>query len=222
LLRKYLSIVSNVLRNTYLENYPTFNHSIMKKSILLLSTFILLFLLYSCGGIGEKKVEDLKSSDYTTESALGLYEISVPKYMKVASDLNLDASMQFQNIYKETYLAIIDEDKSDFVEAFEELGEYDSSLSTIGNYRKIQVDYFMESLDVISQDAPKALIIDGMAAEQVDFKGRVAGVDFDIFYVMTFVEGRNDLYMIMTWTLANSEETYKETFYLMADSFREI
>lgn len=194
----------------------------MKRSISLLSTFLLLFLLYSCGGIGEKKVGDLKSSDFTTESALGLYEISVPKYMKKASELNMDASMQFINIYNETGLAIIDEDKSDFVEAYEELLEYDSSLSTIGNYRKIQVDYFMERMDVISQDAPKKITIDGMAAEQVEFTGRPADLDYDFFYIMTFVEGRNDLYMIMTWTLGDSQETYKETFYFMVDSFREL
>ena len=178
--------------------------------------------MYSCGGIGGKKADDLKSSDFTTESALGLYEISVPKYMKEASDLNMEASMQFHNIFKETYLAIIDEDKSDFVEAYEELGAFDSSLSTIGNYRKIQLDFFMDRLDVISQDAPNKFTIDGMDAEQVEFTGRVADVDSDIFYMMTFVEGRNDVYMIMTWTLGNSEQTYKETFYLMVDSFREL
>jgi hypothetical protein len=194
----------------------------MKKSISLLSTYVLLFLLYSCGGIGGKKVEDLKSSDYTTESALGLYEISVPKYMKVATDLNMEASMQFNNIYKETYLAIINEDKSDFVEAYDELGAYDNSLSTIGNYRKVQLDYLMTGLDVISQDAPRQLTIDGMDAEQVEFTGRVADVDSDIFYMITFVEGRNDIYMIMAWTLGNSEEKYRETFYHMVDSFREL
>jgi hypothetical protein len=194
----------------------------MKRSISLLSTFVLLFLLYSCGGIGGKKAEDLKSSDFTTESALELYEISVPKYMEEASDLNMEASMQFRNIDKESYLAIIDEDKSDFVEAYKELGAYDSSLSTIGNYRKIQLDYFMERLEVISQSAPKQLNIDGMDAEQVEFTGRVAVVDSDIFYMMTFVEGRNDVYMIMTWTLGNTEETYIETFYHMVDSFREL
>jgi len=195
---------------------------IMKKSISLLSTYVLLFLLYSCGEIGGKNVEDLESSDYTTESALGLYEISVPKYMKEASDLNMEASLQFNNIYKETYLAIIDEDKSDFMEAYEELGAFDNSLSTIGNYRKIQLDYFMARLDVINQDVPRQLTIDGMDAEQVEFTGRVADVDSDIFYMMTFVEGRNDVYMIMTWTLANSKETYRETFYHMVDSFREL
>ena len=194
----------------------------MKKSISLLSTLGLLFLLYSCGGIGAKKADDLKSSDFTTESASGLYEISVPKYMKEVSHLNVDASMQFRNDSIKTYLVIIDEDKSDFVEAYEELGAYDSSLSTIGNYRKVQIDYFIKKMTVIGPTATKKLTIDGMDAEQVEFTGRVADVDSDIFYMMTFVEGRNDVYMIMTWTLGNSEETYKKTFYKMVDSFREL
>jgi hypothetical protein len=80
----------------------------------------------------------------------------------------------------------------------------------------------MERLKVIERSAPKLITIDGRSAEQVEFTGRVADVDSDIFYMMTFVEGRNDVYMIMTWTLGNTEETYIETFYQMVDSFREL
>jgi len=194
---------------------------IMNKSIRFFTVFLLLFLVYSCG-FGEKKPEKVNNSNFRTESALGLYEISIPKYMKTATDLNADASMQFQNIYKETYLAIIDEDKDDFVDAFKELNEYDASLSTAGNYRKIQMDYFLESMEVIKKSTPKPVEINGMSAEQVEFTGRVPGVDFDIFYVMTFVEGQDNLYMMMIWTLGKSEGKFKDTFYRMADSFNEL
>ncbi len=182
----------------------------MKKSAAILSSFALFFLLYSCG------------SDSKTESALDLYQITLPGYMNKATDLNIDASMQFQNIYKETYLAIIDEDKTDFVDAFRELGEYDSSLSTIGNYRKIQIDYFLESVRVIKKGEPKQITINGMATEQIEFEGRVTGVDYDIFYIMTFVEGKEDLYMIMTWTLSSSKDKYRNDFITMCNTFNEI
>jgi hypothetical protein len=182
----------------------------MKKSTAVLSSLALCFLLYSCG------------SDSKTESALGLYQVTVPGYMNKATDLNVDASMQFQNIFKETYLAIIDEDKTEFVDAFRELGELDSSLSTIGNYRKIQIDYFLESVRVINKGEPKQITINGLAAEQIEFEGRVPGVDYDIFYIMTFVEGKEDLYMVMTWTLSSSKDKYRGDFLTMVNTFTEI
>jgi hypothetical protein len=39
---------------------------------------------------------------------------------------------------------------------------------------------------------------------------------------MTFIEGAETLYMVMEWTLSNNEDTYKDTFKEMADSFKEI
>jgi len=198
--------------NVYLEFYNPFNYKIMRKSIAFMSSFAFLFLLASCDGGGTLK----------TESALGLYEVTMPDYMSKATDLNVDASMQFQNVFKETYLAIIDEDKKDFVDAFRDLGEYDSSLSTIGNYRKIQIDYFSEGVNILRMGEPKQLTINGMAAEQIEFGGRVTDVDYDIYYIMTFIEGREDLYMMMTWTLGDSANKYKTDFLAMAKSFNEI
>lgn len=184
----------------------------MRKSITFLSSLALLFFLTSCDGGGDLK----------TVSALGLYEVTMPGYMSKATDLNVDASMQYQNIFKETYLAIIDEDKTDFVDAFRDLGEYDSSLSTVGNYRKIQIDYFSESVNVLRMGEPKRFSINGMEAEQVEFGGRVADVDYDIYYIMTFIEGQENLYMMMTWTLGTSADEYKIDFLAMANSFNEF
>lgn len=222
MLRKLQVPFFNVSRNVYLQNRNSFNQNNMTKFRDFMSLFFLLILLNSCGGPGGSSSEDLNPKDFKTEAYEDLYEIAVPKYMKKASGLNQDASMQFENILKETYLAIIDEDKSDFVDAFSEYDALNPEMSTIANYRNIQVDYFMESLQVIKNGTPKAMNINGMPAEQVEFTGRVKDVPYDIFYLMTFVEGDEDLYMIMTWTLSDSEDKYKPTLYTMAESFKEL
>lgn len=193
---------------------------------------MLAFAVVSCLGTSDKKEEsntedsetvaNVDPSDFRKESALGLYEISVPDYMKSTTGLNADASMQFQNIFKETYLAIIEEPKQDFIDTFEELGEYDSSKSPAMNYQEIQMSYFTEGMSVNKLTDPKNMKLNGLDAEQVELSGRVPGIDFDIFYLMTFAEGEDTLYMIMEWTLKSREDDYKETFEYMATTFREL
>lgn len=162
------------------------------------------------------------NEEYKTESALGLYQLEIPKYMTVTSGLNQDASMQFQNIYKETYLAVIEESKQDFIDTFKDLGEYDDSKSPAENYQDIQLKFFVEGMKINRMGEPKNIKINGLDANQTEFVGRVPEIDFDIYYLMTFIEGKETLYMMMTWTLSNSEDTYKDTFKYMAESFEEL
>ncbi len=194
----------------------------MKRISAISTVFSLFLLLTSCGNMGGKDGGDIDPSEFQAESALQQYQISVPKYMKKATGLNQDASLQFQNVFKETYIAIIDEDKSDFVDVFKELGRYDEAQSIAGNYRNVQMDYFTEGMEIVSETTPKKVTINGLNAEQVEFTARVPEVDYDIFYVLTFVEGRESVYMIMEWTLSEYKDKYKETFYYMADTFTEI
>ena len=185
--------------------------------------FILLAIsitLSSCLGNSDKKNSDYK--DFRPESALGLYEIQVPKSMTATKGLNNDASMQFQNIYEETYLAVIEESKEEFIETFKDLGEYDDSKSAASNYQSIQMNFFSEGMDVSRMSSPKKMKVNGLDAEQVEFVGRVPEIDFDIYYLMTFVEGKETLYMVMEWTLSDYEDTNKDTFKKMAESFKEI
>ncbi len=194
----------------------------MKKLISALPIFALLILISSCGGIGEKKAESLDVSEFKTVTAPEMYQMSVPKYMKEASGLNVDASLQYQNIYKETYLAVIAEDKEDFIDVFKELGQFDEKLTVAGNYRKTQIEYFTEGIDIKSKSDPVATTINGMAAEQIEFTARVPEVSYDIYYLMTFIEGRENIYMMMEWTLEENKAKYSDTFKEMAQSFTEI
>lgn len=192
----------------------------MKKISLPFILLIISITLFSCLGNSEKNNSDYK--DFRTESALGLYEIQVPKSMTATKGLNNDASMQFQNIYEETYLAIIEESKEEFIDTFKDLGEYDDTKSPAGNYQAIQMNFFSEGMEVNRMGTPKKMKINGLDAEQVEFVGRVPDIDFDIYYLMTFVEGKETLYMVMEWTLSDNEDTNRETFKKMAESFKEI
>ncbi|MEZ4874942.1 MAG: hypothetical protein R2793_05715 [Flavobacteriaceae bacterium] len=196
----------------------------MKKIYYPTLLFLVTLSLTACLGNGEKSKDskEMDPSEFKTETVAGLYEMQIPEYMKSTKDLNTDASLQFQNIYKETYIAVIDEPKQDFIDTFTEMNEYDESKSPAENYQITQMNYFTEGLTIKSQGRAQKMTINGLEAYQQEMVGKVPGIDFDIFYLMTFIEGKETLYMMMEWTLSSNEDKYKSTFEYMANSFKEL
>ena len=194
----------------------------MNKKLHIYSFLVFLCFLVSCGNSEGEKRTLADTSNYKIETSEDDFQIAIPKDMKRASQLNPDAAMQFENKIENTYLVIIKENRFDFLKAYGAAGALNKDLSDIGNYRKIQVDFFVRRLILIEEGEPNALTIDGKKAEQIEFTCQVPNANSNIFYVMTFVEGEDELYMIISWTLSLLEEENKDTFYAMADSFKEL
>ena len=199
----------------------------MKNRIIVLFVCSLTFTFFftSCIDFKTKKKEVTETEvaeDFNQVEVNGEYRLSLPKYMKKTDNLNEEASLQYQNIFKETYTIVIDEAKNDFVEMFTELEEYDEGISVIKNYRNVQRQLFSESMYVDKESSPVALEINGLEAEMVDIDGRVDGIDEDISYFLTFVEGKEKVYMIMSWTMTSRKDTYESTFDGIAKSFQLI
>ncbi|MEM7086043.1 MAG: hypothetical protein AAF489_07665 [Bacteroidota bacterium] len=194
----------------------------MKKKLFIYPCFALICFLVSCGNSDGEKRTSVDTSNYKTETLEDDFQISIPKEMKKASQLNQDAAMQFENKIDNSYLAIIKEDRFDFLEAYGAAGVLDNNLSDIGNYRKIQVDFFVKRLVLLEESEPDALTINDRKAEQVEFTCQVPNANSNIFYVMTFVEGEDELYMIISWTVSLLKEEHKESFYAIANSFKEL
>ena len=193
----------------------------MKTHFTLLLCVALGFSLNSCIDFKTKtKEEILEDSDFKEVEVEHRYRLSLPNYMRETTGLNSEASLQYQNIFKETYTIVIDESKEEFVQVFKELNQYDEDISLIKNYRDVQLQLFSERMNVENQSDPVQLKIDGMDAEMVDIDGTVEGVSEKISYFLTFVEGRENVYMIMSWTMTSRKETYKATFEKLAKSLK--
>ncbi len=192
----------------------------MKKILKSIFALILLLQVFSCIDFSDNiKKEKLNDDSFKAITINEEYEVKLPKYMKEAQNLNDEASLQYQNIFKETYFVVIDEPKEEFKEVFLDIGEYDESLPLIKNYKNAQLEFFKESLttyEFINESSKK---INGKDAEVVAFDGKVQGVIYDISYLFTFVEGDDKVYMLMGWTLKNKRDKYQETFEYISDSF---
>jgi len=142
--------------------------------------------------------------------------------MSKATSLNEEASLQFQNIFKEAYVIVIDEDKQQFIKTFKELSSYDTTLSVIDNYGSVQLQSVSSRSEVISKEELKNLTINGMNAAATELDAKVEGVSVPISYFLTFVEGKKKLYFIMGWTLQNKKEAYRADYLQMRKSFKEL
>jgi hypothetical protein len=182
--------------------------------------FILVFgLLFSSCGLNLNK-ESAEKIKLQTISINEEYSMGIPAYMTKTTSLNDDASLQFQNIFKEAYVIVIDEDKKAFVDTYKELEAYDSTRSVLSNYVDTQVQSTLSNMNVISKKAVKASKINGLNAATTEIDSTVEGIKIPITYFLTFVDGKEKLYMIMAWTLQDKKDTYRTTFDQMVKSFR--
>lgn len=174
----------------------------------------------SCLDFMAKKEGVAMDSNFTEIEINHQYGLTIPGYMRETTGLNSEASLQYQNVFNETYTIIIDEPKEEFVQVFRELDQYREDISTIKNYRDVQLQLMAERMNIETEGKPIALKINGLEAEMVELEGIVNGVDENIFYLLTFVEGNEKVYLIMSWTTASQRDIYKRVFEGIAKSFR--
>ena len=193
------------------------------KQVLKTTSYLLFFLLIfqSCkkiidsvgsSGIDKVSVEDLKKIDVNN-----IYSISIPDYMSEMKSLNEDASLQYANIFKETYTIVIDENKQDFINAFKNAEIYNDSISPLKNYVDFQVNSITENVEdgkSNKSDAPLRI----KNASQYEITGKIDGID--ISYLIGFVEGKENMFMMMSWTTKNRFKKYKNTFNLIHNSLK--
>jgi len=191
--------------------------SFIKKTQLLVSIIIISLMILSC----KNSTENLSDENFNIVKIKNDYTIKVPKYMEEA-DLNEEASLEYQNISEEeeSYAIIIDESKNEFVTTYKELKTYNNTLSVIENYRDVHLQILETNITLQKRSESKSLKINDLNAEQVEIDGKFE--DIDIAYFLTFIEGNEKVYMIMSWTLENRKDKYRSTFNKMAESFKII
>ncbi|PWH82362.1 hypothetical protein DIS18_08900 [Algibacter marinivivus] len=203
----------------------------MIKNVLRYSlVFIIIFISTSCiqklkeaaeniSG-SSKQPESISASNFSTVTVSEQYELSVPKYMKNMPNLHDEASLEYANIFKETYTVVIEENKQNFIDTFKEFDEYNDELSPIENYKIIQKQMFREAIEDVKIEDYGLTSINSLPARQFKMSGIVDGLDF--FYLIGFVSGKENIYMIMNWTLGDRRMKYENTFEYINSSFNEL
>lgn len=191
----------------------------MKLTQKLILLICLVPLINSCvESNGNKQNNALLNTDFELIRVNNQYSIELPTFMKESNDLNIEASLQYQNIFKETYVIVIDESKEEFKSVFEDLGEYNDALSAAKNYKEIQLQFLDEEVVISNIDEVESSTINGLPFEITEVDATVDGID--VGYTIAFVEGVNNVYMIMAWTVQNRHERYSDLFNKIVKSFK--
>lgn len=189
----------------------------------------------SCGGMFSKGASDsLKAAldkpvaEDVNEVTIadGDYIMGIPKHLAMASTLNDQASLQYQDLTKELYIIVINESKTDFIKTYSSsdldpsLLPYDDNLTPEKNYRLVQMQSMKESITMRAEPSVKKSTINGLDAEIVDFTGNVEGIESAIYYKLAFIEGTKQVYMVMTWTLDSDKNSNSTEMDNMINSFK--
>ena len=167
-----------------------------------------------------KKTEKLDSNDFKEIIVDSLYKLSVPKYMKEIKNLHEEASLKYGHLYKETYTIVIHENKNEFIESFKKYDEYNIEKSVVENYSEIQIKSIRESVDVLKVIPYNITEVNNLDARQVQVEGKIDGMD--ITYILGFIEGKENMYFVMNWTMTGRIKKYEETFKSIISSFELI
>lgn len=203
----------------------------MKKKTLIFGSLATLFLATSCTAPSEDfdsitdALNSLEISDEVpveTREVDDLYSMDIPTILTSTTALNDDASLQYNNLYKEKYIIVIDENKKEFVDMFNSIGEYDKSISVVDNYANVQLGFMDESLTVSEESSLKAMKINGMDARVKAMDGTILGVAEEISYWLGYVEGDETMYTIMTWTLKSNKSSFEKEANDMINSLKEL
>lgn len=180
----------------------------MKRNLILFSAIL---LLTSCGTGGDK----LK-----TVTVDNRYSISIPSFLTEAKNLNDDASLQYQHALREFYVIVIDEPISDVQNILKDNDLTDLYSDDIGGYSDLVIAGIEQNILAPQKSTPIDTLVNNMPARLFTISGRFDHVD--IFYSLGFIAGKERYYQIMTWTLLNKKEQYKEKMSKIIYSFTEI
>lgn len=148
------------------------------------------------------------------------YSLMVPSFLTKVSNLNEDASLQYQHAWKEFYVIVIDESISDVQTALEENYLTSKYSNDINGYSSLLLNSFEQAISVSSKSHILDTLVNNMPAKLLTIKGRVEGID--AYYSLAFIKGQNKYYQIMGWTLANKEYQYRDKMEKMIYSFKEL
>lgn len=150
-----------------------------------------------------------------------LYSLEIPQFLTVANHLHEDASLQYQNIFKEFYTIVIDEPSKDFDEMIvNEPSLTDYYTANLDGYSNLIVDNMKVTVEDGTFSEFTQTKINGNDARTISLEGTVEGIK--VFYHLTFIKGKKQYYQIVNWTELKRKEDHLKFMENISSSFKEL
>ncbi|QEG21852.1 hypothetical protein [Mariniblastus fucicola] len=128
------------------------------------------------------------------------------------ADRNVDASLQYGNLFAETYAMILTESKSDFLQMFGADAQFG-----IDDYSELIVEGMADANFKLGAADP--VTVNGLSGRRIRMTTELEGIP--IVYLVTLIDGNNHFHQVHCWTMQSRETKNMPTLKKIADSFRE-
>ena len=148
------------------------------------------------------------------------YSMEVPPFLVKATNLNKEASLQYQNIYFGFYVIVLDETKKEVCKSLtdNELGgDYTPDFN---GYCKLIFDNYLNKIEIKNKSEISEYNINGLKAKKMTMDGKFEGVD--AYFYISLIDGKDTFYQIMTWTLQDKKNKYSGVMEKMINTFNEL
>lgn len=152
------------------------------------------------------------SQNFTSQKGGNCFSLEIPNYMTKTFELNENASLQYHNTGKETYVIVLEDTKEE--------------LQSLGLVFESAKDFLNDFVSTYQTEATNRIVSEiiefesnGNKCAQLEMSFTNQEVDF--FMVVTSVESSGYFYNILCWTLLEFKDTFKNDFYRIAKSLRE-
>ena len=140
------------------------------------------------------------------------YKIKIPEYMREMQGLNEEASLQVGNPVKEVYTIVLDENKAEIIEFLSSQSIYDINSSPLENYSFMMQSYYEEGIENYNLISEHNFTSGKNFGKTFTFTGTFYNEDLysnlNVFYYITYIEGRKNLFQIMSWSLEKNHSKY--------------
>lgn len=138
------------------------------------------------------------------------FSVELPDYMKESKKLRADASLQYENRYRNTYIIVIEHDKKNT--PFNEF--VNNSINPITKY--LDKPAITDSMNITLNNLPTRVNKIMGEMESGDEKE-------NIYYTHYSIDGKKKYYEVCTWTRGPKRlDQYGKDLQRMMDSFKEI
>lgn len=151
---------------------------------------------------------NVASADGTFTASDGQSQITGPTSWRDLTDLNANAELHVGNKIQEQYLIVLTEDKST------------ANVKDLAEYAGLVRDGFTTNFPNAKVSEPRDLTINGLPAKQYQVRATVT--DVAITYWFTAVEGQNNFFQIVAWTLQEGEAKNRDVMEQATESFQEL
>jgi hypothetical protein len=153
-------------------------------------------------------------STMKTQKAGNIFYISVPDYFSRTIGLNSAATVQYQSILKDVYSVVIEDPK-------ETLALDGLKFNAINEFYEEFVKVFVKDKAILASIKPKYQVKDGISFAECEVVFQPGDSMPAIYYLIGMVETKNCFYKVVSWTLPENKDKYREDFQKILYSIRD-